>query len=307
MIESANLHRHLIVCGLGYTGVATARAAAEAGLRVTAVTRDPANAPPLGAVTIVPFAAAGAAFADATHLLATAPPPGDGGEGEGADPVLHAHAAAIEAAPRLRWLGYLSTTGVYGDRGGGWVDETTPPAPGQDRSQRRLAAEQAWAALTTTRAVDLFRLAGIYGPGRSAFDDLRAGRARRIDKPGHAFGRIHRDDIVAAILAAVGQDLPPGVRVLNLNDDEPAEPALVVEEAARLLGMEPPKLTPFAEIEARMSPMGRSFWSESRRVASAGTQAALGLRWRYPTFREGLRGILAEEPISNQTTDRPGE
>jgi nucleoside-diphosphate-sugar epimerase len=175
------------------------------------------------------------------------------------------------------------------------VDEATPPAPGQERSQRRLAAEQAWAGFADSRAVDIFRLAGIYGPGRSTFDDLRAGRARRIIRPGHAFGRIHRDDIVAAILAAAAQPLRPGVRVLNLNDDEPAEPALVVEEAARLLGVEPPPALPFAEAERTMSPMGRSFWAESRRVASAKTQAALGLRWRYPTFREGLRAILAEE------------
>jgi nucleoside-diphosphate-sugar epimerase len=213
--------------------------------------------------------------------------------------VLHAHASAIVAAPRLRWIGYLSTTGVYGDRGGAWVDESTPPAPGQERSQRRLAAERAWSELADTRAVDLFRLAGIYGPGRSALDDLRAGRARRIVKPGHEFGRIHRDDIVAAVLAAAGQTLPPGVRVLNLNDAEPAEPAAVVEEAARLLGIAPPPAVPFAEAEAAMSPMARGFWAESRRVASAGTQAALGLRWRYPTFREGLRAILAEERADN--------
>ncbi len=286
---------HLIVFGLGYTGTATARAAVAAGLRVTIVTRDPTAAPVLSGVSVVAFADAAAMLADATHLLATAPPPGDGGAGDGVDPVLHAHAAAILAAPRLRWLGYLSTTGVYGDRGGGWVYEMTPPAPGQERSRRRLAAEQAWAAFADTRAVDLFRLAGIYGPGRSALDDLRAGRARRITKPGHAFGRIHREDIAAAILAAVGQTLPPGARVLNLNDDEPAEASLVVEEAARLLGMEPPPAVPFAEAEATMSPMGRSFWAESRRVSSAGTQTALGLRWRYPTFREGLRAILAEE------------
>jgi nucleoside-diphosphate-sugar epimerase len=294
--------QHLIVFGMGYTGLATVRAAAASGMRVTAVSRDPGTVPPLGAVPVVPFAAAGAVLAQATHLLATAPPPGDGGEGEGLDPVLDAHAPAIAAAKGLRWLGYLSTTGVYGDRGGGWVDETTPPAPGQERSQRRLAAEQAWTAFADTRAVDLFRLAGIYGPGRSTFDDLRAGRARRVDKPGHAFGRIHRDDIVAAVLAAVAQDPPPGVRALNLNDDEPVEPARVVEEAARLLGLTPPPLIPFAEIEARMTPMGRSFWAESRRVAAARTQAELGLRWRFPTYREGLRGILAEE-----AADGPGQ
>ncbi len=288
-------HTHLIVFGLGYTGAAVAGEAVARGLRVTAVRRDPAAAPTPPGIAVVALAQAAPALAHATHLLATAPPPGDGGEGEWVDPVLHVHAAAIAAAPRLRWLGYLSTTGVYGDRGGAWVDEATPPAPGQERSRRRLAAEQAWEAFSDRRAVDIFRVAGIYGPGRSAFDDLRAGRARRLVKPGHAFGRIHRDDIVAAVLAAVAQDVPPGVRILNLNDDEPAEPALVVEEAARLLGIAPPPCVPFAEAEARMSPLARSFWAESRRVGSAQTQAALGLRWRYPTFREGLRAILAEE------------
>jgi nucleoside-diphosphate-sugar epimerase len=283
---------HLIVFGLGYTGAATSVAAVAAGLRVTGFSRNPAAAPRLPGVDILPFASA---LPDATHLLATAPPPGDGGEGDGVDPVLHAHAAAIAASPHLRWLGYFSTTGVYGDRAGGWVDEATPPAPGQERGRRRLAAEHAWAAFAERKAVDIFRLAGIYGPGRSVLDELRTGRARRIDKAGHAFGRIHRDDIVAAVLAAVRQTLTPGVRILNLNDDEPAEPARVVEEAARLLGIDPPPAVPFAEAAARMTPIGRSFWAESRRVTSAATQQALGLRWRFPTFREGLSAILAEE------------
>jgi nucleoside-diphosphate-sugar epimerase len=286
---------HLIIFGLGYTGRAIARAAVARGLTVTATSRDPASVAPLPGVTVAPFAQADAALAFATHLLATAPPPGDGGEGEGVDPVLDRYAAAIAHSPRLRWAGYLSTTGVYGDRAGGWVDETTPPDPGQERSRRRLAAEQAWAALADRIAVDLFRVAGIYGPGRSPLDDLRAGRARRIVKPGHAFGRIHRDDIAAAVLAAILQSPPPGARVFNLNDDEPVETADVVEEAARLLGMEPPPAVPFAEAQARMSAMGQSFWQESRRVSSAVTQTMLGLRWRYPTYREGLRGILAEE------------
>lgn len=285
-------HSHLIVFGLGYCGSAVAGAAVAAGLRVTATSRDPAHAPRIPGVAVVPFDAV--SLADATHLLATAPPPGDGGEGQWVDPVLHAHGAAIAAAPCLRWAGYLSSTGVYGDRGGGWVDEDSPPAPGQDRSVRRLAAERAWAALGERLAVDLFRVAGIYGPGRSAIEDLRAGRARRIVKPGHAFGRIHRDDIAAAVLAALRQDRPPGTRVLNLNDDEPAEASVVVEEAARLLGVAPPPAVDFAAAQARMTPMGLSFWQESRRVAAQKTQAALGLRWRYPTYREGLRAILQE-------------
>ena len=141
--------------------------------------------------------------------------------------------------------------------------------------------------------VDLFRVAGIYGPGRSVLDDVRAGTARRVDRPDHHFGRIHRDDIAAAVLAAMRQDRPPGPRVLNLTDDEPAPNAAVVAEAARLLGAPPPPLVPFEAALAAMSPMGRSFWAEDRKVASRKTKQRLGLEWRYPTYREGLAAILA--------------
>jgi len=175
------------------------------------------------------------------------------------------------------------------------VDEDTPPAPSQDRGQRRLAAEQAWAAFGDRAAVDIFRLAGIYGPGRSAFDDLRAGTARRMVKPGHQFTRIHRDDIARAVVAALRQDRPAGARILNLADDEPAESAAVVTEAAALLGIDPPPPVDFAAALPTMSPMARSFWAENRKVASRKTQAARGLTWRYPSYREGLRAILAEE------------
>jgi nucleoside-diphosphate-sugar epimerase len=304
----------LLVFGLGYTGRAIALAAHRAGFAVTVTSRAAAadgsatadGAPfavaPFAAApfAIVPFAAAGAAVAAATAVVSTVPPPGDagrdgGGDADAVDPVLHAHGAAIAAAPGLRWIGYLSTTGVYGDRGGAWVDEDTAPAPGQPRSRRRLAAEEAWRALADRRAVDLFRVAGIYGPGRSPLDDVRAGRARRVDKPDHAFGRIHRDDIAAAVVAAAGQARPPGARVLHLADDVPASQSDVVAEAARLLGVVPPPPVPFEEALPRMSEMARSFWAENRRIASARTQAALGLRWRYPSFREGLAAILAEQ------------
>jgi nucleoside-diphosphate-sugar epimerase len=263
----------LLIFGLGYTGTAIGLAAAEAGFAVTVTSRQPDAAAPDG-ITVIPFDAADEAIAEATHIVATAAPD------DGGDPVLARYAEAIARAPALRW------TGVYGDRGGGWVDEASPPAPTSRRATARRAAEEAWAAAGAARntPVDLIRLAGIYGPGRSPFDDLRAGRARRIDKPGHAFGRIHRTDIAAGTLAAMRQaGRLRGTRVLNFNDDLPAEPALVVEEA-------PP--VPFAEAEAGMTPMGRSFWAESRRVRSAQTQAALGYAWRYPSYKEGLRAIL---------------
>ena len=228
-------------------------------------------------------------IATATHLLSTAPPDEIG------DPVLARYRTAIASAPRLRWIGYLSTTGVYGDRQGGWVDETTEPAPGSERSRRRLAVEESWRQTAGGRPVDLFRLSGIYGPGRSAFDDLRAGTARRVIKPGHAFGRIHRDDIVRAVLAAMQQERLPGVRVLNVTDDEPAESAVVIEEAVRLLGVAPPAAVSFADAVTSMSAMARSFWAENRKVANRRTKQTLGLEWLYPTYREGLRAILAEE------------
>lgn len=272
----------LLIFGLGYSGAAIAGAAREAGFSVDGTTRG-------GAERSLAFEAADAAIASATHLLSTA------GPNEAGDPVLTRYASAVAAAPGLRWVGYLSSTGVYGDRGGGWVDEETPAAPSAERGRRRLDAEDAWARFADRCAVDIFRLAGIYGPGRSAFDDLRARRARRLDRPGHQFGRIHRDDIAQAVVAAMGQERPAGRRVLNLNDDEPAESAAVVAEAASLLGVPPPPVIAFETAWATMSPMARSFWAENRKVASAKTKAALGITWRYPSYREGLRAILAEE------------
>ncbi|WP_284943757.1 SDR family NAD(P)-dependent oxidoreductase [Acidisoma cladoniae] len=279
----------LLIFGLGYTGTAIGVAAAEAGFAVTATSRQPAHAGVSG-VTVIPFDAAADAVAAATHIVATAAPD------EGGDPALARYGTAINAAPDLRWIGYLSSTGVYGDRGGGWVDESSEPAPTSRRARARREAEEQWEAAAAARgvALDLIRLAGIYGPGRSMLDDVRAGRGRRIDKPGHAFGRIYRDDIAQGTLAAM-RTATAGIRVLNFNDDLPAEPAVVVAEAARLLGIAPPPLILFAEAEAGMTAMGRSFWAESRRVRSQRTQSVLGYAWRFPTFHEGLRAILDDE------------
>ncbi len=228
---------HLVIFGLGYSGAAVARLAIAQGIRVTATSRDPARvAGPVG-VEVLPFGAA--LPAGVTHVLATAPP------GAMGDPVLQSYGAALASCGELRWVGYVSTTGVYGDRGGDWVDETSAVSPGQERSRRRVAAEQAWGDLASRLAVDLFRTAGIYGPGRSALDEVRAGRARRVVKPGHAFGRVHVEDIAGAVLAAARQGAPAGVRVLHLADDVPAETAEVVAEAARLLGADLPPAVPF--------------------------------------------------------------
>ena len=293
MIGSHPARHHLLVFGLGYTGTALAHAALAAGLSVTVTSRVPAaTAAPHGA-RVIGFDAAAEMLAQATHVVATAPP------GPAGDPVLARYGAELAESPRLRWIGYLSTTGVYGDRQGGWVDESTPPAPGSDRARRRLAAEAGWSALAGRRAVDLFRIAGIYGPGRSAFDDLRAGTARRIDRPGHEFGRIHRDDIARALLAAIRQDHAPGLRVLNLVDDAPAASADVVAEAAALLAVAPPALVPYETAAPAMSDMARSFWAENRKVSADRTKSLLGIAWDYPSYREGLRAILAEETAQN--------
>jgi len=288
---------HLIVFGLGYCGLEVARRAAAAGWRVTGTHRASAAPPavPPGVATIA-FEDAAAALPDATHLLSTAAPT-ESEPGASGDPVLARHGAAIAASPALRWIGYRSTTGVYGNRGGGWVDERSDIRPASPRSRRRVAAEAEWRALAGER-LDLFRLAGIYGPGRSPFAELRAGRARAIRKPGHVFGRIHRDDIAEAVLAAMAQDTPGAVtrpRVLNLSDDVPAESAAVLAEAARLLGVPVPPATPFATAMAAMSPMALSFWAEDRRVSGEATQRALGMRWRYPSYREGLAATLRQE------------
>jgi nucleoside-diphosphate-sugar epimerase len=281
--------RRLLVFGNGYTGRAIATGAAALGWDVTITSRTPSD--PAAGVRLVAFDAAPAA--DATHVVSTVPP--DRSAHAQADPVLASYGGVLAANGALRWAGYLSTSGVYGDRGGGWVDEDTPPAPTGPRGTVRLACELAWSDLATRTSIDLFRVAGIYGPGRSPLNAVRAGTARRIVKPGHAFGRIHRDDIVQAVLAAAAQDRPPGIRALNLTDDEPAENATVAEEAARLLGVPPPPSVRFEHALQGMTEMGRSFWAENRKVASRKTQAALGIAWRYPSYREGLRAILVQE------------
>ncbi len=272
----------LLVFGLGYVGAAVVAAARAAGHDAVGTVRREAGP------AQVRFDVAGPSLARATHLLSTVPPDAGG------DPVLSRYCEAIAAAPDLRWIGYLSTTGVYGDRGGAWVTEQTVPAPCSERSRRRLAAEREWAHLARDRAVDLFRLAAIYGPGRSALDQVRGGQARCIIRPAHIFGRIHLHDIVQAVLAAIAQERQ-GLRVLNLADDEPAEPAAVLAEAARLLGCDTPPPVEFDQAWKTMRATARSFWAENRRVSSAASKAALGIAWRYPSYREGLPAILAEE------------
>ena len=218
------------------------------------------------------------ALAAATHVLSSVPPDGDN------DLVLVRYADALGD----RWLGYLSSTGVYGDAGGAWVDEGAPT--GGKRRPARAAADTAWLAA----GARVFRLPGIYGPGRSPLDRLRDGSAHRVDAPGQVFSRVHVDDIAAGVIA--GFDAPPGA--YNLADDEPSSQNKVVEYAAALLGMAPP---PFVAL-GTLSPMARGFYAENRRVANGRAKRVLGWRPRYPSYREGLRaGLLAVRAISSPT------
>jgi len=278
----------LLIFGLGFCGTAVARMACDAGFSVVGTSRQPGAVAAPDGVRVVGFDAAGPEIERATHVLMTAAP------GGGGDPAVAHYAGALRAAAGVRWFGYLSTTGVYGDRQGGWVDEASAPAPSSDRARRRVTAEEAWQDVAGGRPLDICRLAGIYGPGRSALDDVRAGRARRILSAGHAFGRIHVEDIAGGVMAAMARP-GEGMRVLNFSDDLPAESAEVIAEAARLLGVAVPPGVKLAEAWPGMSEMARSFWAENRRVSSRRTQEVLGYSWRYPTYREGLWGILEAE------------
>lgn len=282
--------RRLFIFGLGYSGLAIARTAQAAGWSVAGTVRTPAKAEGLRAGGIEAHVFDGtrpieqAVLGSDAHVVCTIAP------GTGGDPALGASADALRGA---RWLGYLSTTGVYGDRGGDWVDEDTPPRPTQPRSMERLAAERAWQALghDSSAAVAVFRLPGIYGPGRSALDQVRSGIARRIEKPGQVFSRIHVEDIAGAVMAAVARDGAGGV--FNVADDLPAPSGDVVAYACELLGVAVPPALPWEEAEPTLSPMARSFYAESRRVRNERMKRVLGMKLRYPTYREGLRAILA--------------
>lgn len=283
---------HLFCFGFGYTARAVAERLAP-GWRVSGTCRSPEAAAALRSegCDALPFARAQpllpGALAGVTHILVSIPPETEG------DPVLALHGAEIAALSGLAWVGYLSTTGVYGDRGGAWVDESAPLAPTGARGRRRVAAEAGWRALWREEGVPVhvFRLAAIYGPGRSPFAALRAGTARRIDKPGQVFSRIHVADLAAVLAASIAKPRPGAV--YNVCDDEPAAPADVVACAAELLGLPPPPLVPLAA--AGLSPLAESFYADNKRVANALVKRELGIRLRHPDYRAGLAAILAAE------------
>lgn len=280
----------LLIFGFGYCGAALARAAAQHGFAVTVASRSVSVRHEIG-VSFCRFDAAYEAISRATHIVVTAPPGADG------DPVLALYRAQI-AGSDVTHICYYSTTGTYGDRGGAEVHEDTLPNPQTPRAQLRLAAEDAWRETASGICLDLCRIAGIYGPGRSAFDALRTRTARRIEQQGHLFGRIHRDDITGLTLAALRH--PPGTvapdaRILHFTDSWPAAPADVTAYAANLLRIAPPAAQTLAEAWPSMSEMARSFWSESRIVVNAATLAALHCHLLYPSYREGLEAILRIE------------
>lgn len=223
-----------------------------------------------------------------THLLHSIPP------GPGGDPVLTHYRDEIAALGSLEWIGYLSTVGVYGDQQGRWVDETTEPKPNSARTEARVKAEQAWLDFGKEIGVPahVFRLAGIYGPGRSVFDKLAAGTARRINKNGQVFSRIHVADIASVLEASIAR--PRAGAIYNVADDEPAAPGDVVAHAAEMIGMTPPPEVDFED--ADLSPMARTFYQGSRRIGNALIKSELGVRLRYPTYREGLASLIPREP-----------
>lgn len=285
----APLKSHLFCFGLGYSARRLADRLIEAGWRVSGTCRSPEKQAELKAAGITahlfdrnnPVADLRLHLASATHLLSSVPPD------EAGDPAIDRHRAEIDAATHLAWIGYLSTTGVYGDRRGDWVDETSALNPSGARGERRLNAERAW--LSLKQPAHLFRLAGIYGPGSSALDSVREGRARRVVKAGQVFSRIHVDDIVAVLAASIARPRPG--TAYNVCDDDPAPPADVIAYACELL-----KVTPLPEVpyeSAELSPMARSFYDDNKRCRNDRIKNELGVRLRYPDYRTGLSAILA--------------
>ena len=284
------MSKHILFFGFGYCAQYVAPLLAAQGWHMSATCRDEEKAARLQGLGITPLMLDGAPLSPAaldgvSHIVLSAAPDATG------DPALPLLQPALqETAGQMKWLGYLSTTGVYGDHEGAWVDEDTPPGPLGERGQRRVAAEVAWGALAETLHLPIhyFRLAGIYGPGRNQFAALKAGTARRIDKAGQVFSRIHVEDIATILLASMAK--PQAGRAYSVCDDEPAPPQDVVAYAATLLGMAPPPLIAFED--ADLSPMAKSFYGENKRIKNTRIKQELGVTLKYPSYREGLRALF---------------
>jgi nucleoside-diphosphate-sugar epimerase len=297
-LPPAQVPRKLLVLGGGFTGLRFASTLAALGTEVLVSRRQPPAADTGTGLRWIGFdperdlLPAPTDLEGTTHLLSTIPP-----DRQGRDPVLQHLGERIDALP-LAWVGYLSTTGVYGDRGGGWVDECSPANPSQERSRARLACEQAWRQRSLP--LQVFRLPAIYGPGRSPFAGLLQGTARLIHKPGQVFCRIHVDDIVGALLHNLAAPAPARPDTLILADTAPCPSSETLGFAAHLLGCKLPDYQPWQQVEASLSPMARSFWSENRRVSSRLLRQGLGYQLRYPSYREGYRASLEEERKEGQ-------
>ncbi len=280
--------RRAFIFGMGFTGSRFAAALAAKGFSVSGTSRSGASVDGVDCYAYGPEAPLPAILPpldEATHVLLSIPPSGEG------DPVLQDFGARLAANTLLQWVGYLGTTGVYGDRDGGQVDETSALEPTGERGARRVAAEAGWLDLWSGNGlpVHIFRLAGIYGPGRNALEQAKAGTARRLIKPGHKFSRIHVDDIVSGLLASMERPNPGAA--YNVCDDMPSESAEVALYAAELLGLEPPPAIAFED--ADLSPMALSFYRDNKTVSNARIKQELGVKLRYPTYREGLQALLA--------------
>ena len=281
----------LVCFGLGYAAQVFARRMLDNGWQVFGTTRSERRAVELrgaGFAAAVftgdaPGAEVSDALAAATHVLVSIAP------GAMGDAVLAHHAPDLAAAPALKWIGYLSTVGVYGDHGGAWVDEDAVLNPKSERSVRRVAAEQAWVAFgdKSGKGVQLFRLAGIYGPGRGPLENVRQGKGRRIVKPGQMFNRIHVEDIASVLEASISY--PRAGAIYNVSDDQPAPPQDVVAYAAEILGVDPPPEVAFEDAE--LTPMGRSFYGENKRVSNARIKHELGVKLAYATYAQGIRSL----------------
>lgn len=282
------MEKTLLSLGHGFSAQGLAKRLLPQGWRVIGTSRKPEKLSLFQEQGVVPLewpCDLEQALQGVTHVLTSISPDAEG------DPVMRLGRQALwDAAPHLEWVGYLSTTGVYGDHDGGWVDETSPTDPATVRGQRRVLAEQEWLDVTGL-PVHVFRLAGIYGPGRGPFAKLRKGIAQRVIKKNQVFSRTHVDDIAHVLEASINKPNPG--RIYNVCDDDPQPPEIVIEYAAELLGMEPPPAVPFEEAE--MSPMARSFYSDSKRVRNDRIKDELGVVLKYPDFKNALQAMLEEE------------
>ncbi len=275
----------LLSIGHGYCAQALSRRLIPQGWRVIGTTRSAAKAVLLTAAGVEALIWPGdisQALDQATHLLTSVAPDQAG------DPVVRALGRQIAAAG-LQWVGYLSTTAVYGHHDGDWVDEDTALTPTTARGAARVRAEAEWAALGLP--LHIFRLAGIYGPGRGPFEKLQSGTARRISKPGQVFSRVHVEDIATVLQASLSRPNPGAI--YNVCDDDPASPEAVLSLAAALLGLPEPPMVPYEDAE--MTPMARSFYAENKRVRNDRIKEELGVRLIYPSYREGLAALLARD------------